>query len=68
MMVIPAGVMPDKPMPVDTLVSVLKRRLRGEKDTSIRRFLYRKLDALREDYPTSQNTEKKDPDPFLVCC
>ena len=61
MLVIPAGVMPDKPLPVDTLVDVLKRRLRGEKDVSVRRFIRGKLKALRQ-----SPAQKKDPEPFLV--
>ena len=61
MMVMPAGVMPDKPMPVDTLVDVLKRRLRGEKDVSVRRFLRAKIRVLAE-----RPAKEKDPDPFLI--
>ena len=62
---IPVGEMPDK-VPVDTLVSVLKRRLKGEKDISVRRFLYNKLDSLREDYSGVQSSDSSDS--FLVCC
>ena len=56
MMVIPAGVMPDKPMKVDTLVSVLKARLRGEKDVSVRRYLRKKILELTHSSGSSQST------------
>ena len=59
-MVIPAGVMPDKPMRVDTLVSVLKARLRGEKDVSIRRYLRKKILELTQSSGSSQSSAKAD--------
>lgn len=62
MLIRPVGTMPEK-FPVDTLVSVLKRRLKGEKDVSIRRFLRARIAELRQDYPPSPHE-----DPFLVCC
>lgn len=65
MLTIPIGPIPDK-VPVDTLVSVLKRRLNGEKDVSVRRFIYGKLDNIREDYSDVQSPDSSDP--FLVCC
>ena len=69
MLILPIGTIPDK-VPADTLVSVLKRRLKREKDVSIRRFIYAKLDALREDYSVVQSgdTSSDSSDPFLVCC
>ena len=65
MLILPIGTIPDK-VPVDTLVSVLKRRLNGEKDVSVRRFIYGKLDNIREDYSVVQSSDSSDP--FLVCC
>ena len=63
----PIGTIPDK-VPVDTLVSVLKRRLKGEKDISVRRFLYNKLDNLREDYSVVQSSDQSDPFLDACCC
>lgn len=66
MLILPIGTIPDK-MPVDTLVSVLKRRLAGETNVSVRRFLINKAYRVAGVYI---GTEKDpDPDPFLnVCC
>ena len=56
-----------KPVPVDTLISVLKRRLQGEPDVSVRRFLINKAWQIAGVYIGSDTDPK--PDPFLdVCC
>ena len=63
MMTIPMGVMPDKPFPVDTLLSVLRRRLKGEKDVSIRKFIRSKIKELSQ--PAAPEKKKE---PFLIEC
>lgn len=62
MLVIPAGTMPTKPVPVDTLLSVLRKRLRGEKDVSVRRFIRQKIREVSRRGCSS----KKKKDPFLT--
>ena len=63
MLVIPMGTMPEK-FPVDTLLSVLRRRLKGEKNVSVRKFLRGKIKELTQ--PSGKTKTK--PEPFLVEC
>jgi len=64
MMTIPMGVMPDKPFPVDTLLSVLRRRLKGEKDVSVRKHIIKMAYEATGKFIGT----KKDPKPFLIEC
>ena len=59
-----------KDVPVDTLISVLKRRLQGEPDISVRRFLINKAYGVARVYIGDKSLGDPDPDPFLdaVCC
>ena len=65
MKVRPAGKMPDKPMSVAVLKAVLREKITGSPDESIRQFFREKLAQVST--PSGRKNRKKDPDPFLTC-
>lgn len=64
MLVIPMGTMPDKPFTLLSVLPVDRRRLKGERDVSIRKFLRQKIKELSQ--PSGKSKTK--PEPFLIEC
>ena len=63
MKILKVGKWPDKPMSVAVLKSVLREKITGDPDQSVRKFCREKMAEI-----TQAPCAEPDPDSFLSCC